>query len=133
MLKSETLKIMDFAKGETKKTVLIRYTITVDFNTPKVYDEDALKLMMAIKTLPDGIYLAQFIYEVADSRLTQLNRQKITIKINGQTYFTLVLDDDLEIFFLLLRLFKNYDSEVEAYEQTVTQGRLLKTLDSYGL
>lgn len=133
MLKSETLKIMDFAKGETKKTVLIRYTITVDFNNPKVYDEDALKLMMAIKTLPDGIYLAQFIYEVADSRLTQLNRQKITIKINGQTYFTLVLDDDLEIFFLLLRLFKNYDSEVEAYEQTVTQGRLLKTLDSYGL
>lgn len=133
MLKSETLKIMDFAKGETKKTVLIRYTITVDFNNPKVYDEDALKLMMAIKTLPDGIYLAQFIYEVADSRLTHLNRQKITIKINGQTYFTLVLDDDLEIFFLLLRLFKNYESEVEAYEQTVTQGMLLKTLDSYGL
>ncbi len=133
MLKSETLKIMDFAKGETKKTVLIRYTITVDFNNPKVYDEDALKLMMAIKTLPDGIHLAQFIYEVADSRLTHLNRQKITIKINGQTYFTLVLDDDLEIFFLLLRLFKNYESEVEAYEQTVTQGMLLKTLDSYGL
>ena len=126
MLKSETLKIIEFAKGEIKKPVLIRYTITVDLNSPKVYDEDALKLIGSVKTLPDNIYLAEFVYEVTDSRLTHLNRQKITIKINEKNYFTLVLDDDLDIFFSLLRLYKNYEAEVEAYEQTITQGMLLK-------
>ena len=119
MLKSETLKIIEFAKGEIKKPVLIRYTITVDLNSPKVYDEDALKLIGSVKTLPDNIYLAEFVYEVTDSRLTHLNRQKITIKINEKNYFTLVLDDDLDIFFSLLRLYKNYEAEVEAYEQTL--------------
>lgn len=133
MLKSETLKIMELAKGEIKKTVLIRYTIMVDLNNPKVYDEDALKLMMTIKTLPDNFNVAKFIYEVADSRLTHLNRQRIIIKINEKNYFTLVLDDDLEIFFSLLRLFKNYETEVEAYEQVVNQGMLLKALKSYDL
>lgn len=131
MLKSETLKIIEFAKGEIKKPVLIRYTITVDLNSPKVYDEDALKLIGSVKTLPDNIYLAEFVYEVTDSRLTHLNRQKITIKINEKNYFTLVLDDDLDIFFSLLRLYKNYESEVEAYEQTITQGMLLKVLETY--
>ena len=133
MLKSETLKIMELAKGEIKKTVLIRYTIMVDLNNPKVYDEDALKLMMTIKTLPDNFNVAKFIYEVADSRLTHLNRQRIIIKINEKNYFMLVLDDDLEIFFSLLRLFKNYETEVEAYEQVVNQGMLLKALKSYDL
>ena len=131
MLKSETLKIIEFAKGEIKKPVLIRYTITVDLNSPKVYDEDALKLIGSVKTLPDNIYLAEFVYEVTDSRLTHLNRQKITIKINEKNYFTLVLDDDLDIFFSLLRLYKNYEAEVEAYEQTITQGMLLKILETY--
>ena len=131
MLKSETLKIIEFAKGEIKKPVLIRYTITVDLNSPKVYDEDALKLIGSVKTLPDNIYLAEFVYEVTDSRLTHLNRQKITIKINEKNYFTLVLDDDLDIFFSLLRLYKNYEAEVEAYEQTITQGMLLKVLETY--
>lgn len=131
MLKSETLKIIEFAKGEIKKPVLIRYTITVDLNSPKVYDEDALKLIGSVKTLPDNIYLAEFVYEVTDSRLTHLNCQKITIKINEKNYFTLVLDDDLDIFFSLLRLYKNYEAEVEAYEQTITQGMLLKVLETY--
>ena len=131
MLKSETLKIIEFAKGEIKNPVLIRYTITVDLNSPKVYDEDALKLIGSVKTLPDNIYLAEFVYEVTDSRLTHLNRQKITIKINEKNYFTLVLDDDLDIFFSLLRLYKNYEAEVEAYEQTITQGMLLKVLETY--
>ena len=131
MLKSETLKIIEFAKGEIKKPVLIRYTITVDLNSPKVYDEDALKLIGSVKTLPDNIYLAEFVYEETDSRLTHLNRQKITIKINEKNYFTLVLDDDLDIFFSLLRLYKNYEAEVEAYEQTITQGMLLKVLETY--
>ncbi|MTN44357.1 hypothetical protein GMB51_04480 [Turicibacter sanguinis] len=131
MLKSETLKIIEFAKGEIKKPVLIRYTLTVDLNSPKVYDEDALKLIGSVKTLPDNIYLAEFVYEVTDSRLTHLNRQKITIKINEKNYFTLVLDDDLDIFFSLLRLYKNYEAEVEAYEQTITQGMLLKVLETY--
>ena len=131
MLKSETLKIIEFDKGEIKKPVLIRYTITVDLNSPKVYDEDALKLIGSVKTLPDNIYLAEFVYEVTDSRLTHLNRQKITIKINEKNYFTLVLDDDLDIFFSLLRLYKNYEAEVEAYEQTITQGMLLKVLETY--
>lgn len=131
MLKSETLKIMEFAKGEIKKPVLIRYTITVDLNSPKVYDEDALKLIGSVKTLPDKISLAEFVYEVTDSRLTHLNRQKITIKINQKSYFTLVLDDDLDIFFSLLRLYKNYETDVEAYEQTVTQGMLLNVLETY--
>ena len=131
MLKSETLKIIEFANGEIKKPVLIRYTITVDLNSPKVYDEDALKLIGSVKTLPDNIYLAEFVYEVTDSRLTHLNRQKITIKINEKNYFTLVLDDDLDIFFSLLRLYKNYEAEVEAYEQTITQGMLLKVLETY--
>ena len=131
MLKSETLKIIEFAKGEIKKPVLIRYTITVDLNSPKVYDEDALKLIGSVKTLPDNIYLAEFVYEVTDSRLTHLIRQKITIKINEKNYFTLVLDDDLDIFFSLLRLYKNYEAEVEAYEQTITQGMLLKVLETY--
>ena len=131
MLNSETLKIIEFAKGEIKKPVLIRYTITVDLNSPKVYDEDALKLIGSVKTLPDNIYLAEFVYEVTDSRLTHLNRQKITIKINEKNYFTLVLDDDLDIFFSLLRLYKNYEAEVEAYEQTITQGMLLKVLETY--
>ena len=131
MLKSETLKIIEFAKGEIKKPVLIRYTITVDLNSPKVYDEDALKLIGSVKTLPDNIYLAEFVYEVTDSRLTHLNRQKITIKINEKNYFTLVLDDDLDIFFSLLRLYKNYEAEVEAYEQTITHGMLLKVLETY--
>ncbi|WP_195218098.1 hypothetical protein [Turicibacter sanguinis] len=131
MLKSETLKIIEFAKGEIKKPVLIRYTITVDLNSSKVYDEDALKLIGSVKTLPDNIYLAEFVYEVTDSRLTHLNRQKITIKINEKNYFTLVLDDDLDIFFSLLRLYKNYEAEVEAYEQTITQGMLLKVLETY--
>ena len=131
MLKSETLKIIEFAKGEIKKPVLIRYTITVDLNSRKVYDEDALKLIGSVKTLPDNIYLAEFVYEVTDSRLTHLNRQKITIKINEKNYFTLVLDDDLDIFFSLLRLYKNYEAEVEAYEQTITQGMLLKVLETY--
>ena len=131
MLKSETLKIIEFAKGEIKKPVLIRYTITVDLNSPKVYDEDALKLIGSVKTLPDNIYLAEFVYEVTDSRLTHLNRQKITIKINEKNYFTLVLDDDLDIFFSLLRLYKNYEAEVEAYEQTITQCMLLKVLETY--
>lgn len=131
MLKSETLKIIEFAKGEIKKPVLIRYAITVDLNSPKVYDEDALKLIGSVKTLPDNIYLAEFVYEVTDSRLTHLNRQKITIKINEKNYFTLVLDDDLDIFFSLLRLYKNYEAEVEAYEQTITQGMLLKVLETY--
>ena len=131
MLKSETLKIIEFAKGEIKKPVLIRYTLTVDLNSPKVYDEDALKLIGSVKTLPDNIYLAEFVYEVTDSRLTHLNRQKITIKINEKNYFTLVLDYDLDIFFSLLRLYKNYEAEVEAYEQTITQGMLLKVLETY--
>ena len=110
---------------------MIRYTLTVDLNSPKVYDEDALKLIGSVKTLPDNIYLAEFVYEVTDSRLTHLNRQKITIKINEKNYFTLVLDDDLDIFFSLLRLYKNYEAEVEAYEQTITQGMLLKVLETY--
>ena len=131
MLKSETIKIIEFAKGEIKKPVLIRYTITVDLTSPKVYDEDARKLIGSVKTLPDNIYLAEFVYEVTDSRLTHLNRQKITIKINEKNYFTLVLDDDLDIFFSLLRLYKNYEAEVEAYEQTITQGMLLKVLETY--
>lgn len=131
MLKSETLKIMEFTKGELKKPVLIRYTITIDLRNPKVYDQDVLKLMGSVKTLPDEIQLAEFIYEVTDSRLTHLNRQKIVIKVNSEIYFTLVLDDDLDIFFSLLRLFKNYEDEVEAYEQTVTQGMLLNALENY--
>lgn len=131
MLKSETLKIMEFAKGELKKPVLIRYSVTVDLNNPKVYDEDALKLMRTVKTLPESLYLAEFIYEVTDSRLTHLDRQKVIIKINQEIYFTLILDDDLDLFFSLLRLFKNYEQEVEAYEQVVTQGMLLNALETY--
>lgn len=133
MLKSETLQIMEFAKGEIKKPVLIRYTIAIDINHPKLYTQESLKLMQSIKALPDEIHLAEFIYEVRDSRLTYLNRQKIMIKINNEKYFTLILDDDLEVFFLVLRLFKNYENEVEAYEQTVTQGMLSNVLQKYNI
>lgn len=133
MLKSETLQIMEFAKGEIKKPVLIRYTIVIDLNRPKLYTQESLKLIQSIKALPDEIRLAEFVYEVTDSRLTNLNRQKIRIKINNETYFTLILDDDLEVFFLVIRLFKNYENEVEAYEQTVTPGMLSKTLQKYNL
>lgn len=130
MLKSETLKIMEFNAGEIKKPVLIRYSVKVEVKNPMLYDEDVLKLINSVKSLPDVYETIEFYYEVADSRLTRLERQRIIIKINSRLYYELVLDDDLELFFCLLRLFKQYETSVEAYEQLVTTGMLLNVIEA---
>jgi len=130
MLKSETLKIMEFNAGEIKKPVLIRYSVKVEVENPMPYDEDVLKLISSVKSLPDVYEKIEFYYEVADSRLTRLDRQRIIIKINSRLYYELILDDDLELFFCLLRLFKQYETSVEAYEQLVTTGMLLNVIEA---
>lgn len=130
MLKSETLKIMEFNAGEIKKPVLIRYSVKVEVKNPMPYDEDVLKLINSVKSLPDVYEKIEFYYEVADSRLTRLERQRIIIKINGILYYELILDDDLELFFCLLRLFKHYETSVESYEQLVTTGMLLNVIEA---
>lgn len=52
MLKTETLNIIEFNNGQLKKPVLIRYTIVINSNESQPYDEDALKLIGFLKSLP---------------------------------------------------------------------------------
>ena len=53
------------------------------------------------------------------------------MKVNGELYSTYVLDDDLDLFFNLLRLFKNYEYYVDGYEQSVSPIRLAQALKTY--
>lgn len=53
MLKTETLNIIEFNNGQLKKPVLIRYTIVINSNESQPYDEDALKLISFLKSLPE--------------------------------------------------------------------------------
>ena len=53
------------------------------------------------------------------------------VKVDENIYSTYVLDDDLDLFFNLLRLFKNYEYDVEGEEQSVNPIRLAVALKNY--
>lgn len=131
MLKTETLNIIEFNNGQFKKPVLIRYTIVIHSNEPKPYDEDALNLISFLKSLPEQFETVELVYQVADAKVTNLVRQKIVVKVDENIYSTYVLDDDLDLFFILLRLFKNYEYDVEGEEQSVNPIRLAVALKNY--
>ena len=131
MLKTETLNIIEFNNGQFKKPVLIRYTIVIHSNEPKPYDEDALNLISFLKSLPEQFETVELVYQVADAKVTNLVRQKIVVKVDENIYSTYVLDDDLDLFFNLLRLFKNYEYDVEGEEQSVNPIRLAVALKNY--
>ncbi len=131
MLKTETLNIIAFNNGQFKKPVLIRYTIVIHSNEPKPYDEDALNLISFLKSLPEQFEAVELVYQVADAKVTNLVRQKIVVKVDENIYSTYVLDDDLDLFFNLLRLFKNYEYDVEGEEQSVNPIRLAVALKNY--
>ena len=131
MLKSETLNIIEFNNGQSKKPVLIRYTIVINSKESQPYDEDALKFISFLKSLPDDFKTVELYYEVADAKVTHLVRQRITVKVNQKLYSTYILEDDLDIFFNLLRLFKNYEYYVEGDEQSVSPSRLEPALKAY--
>ena len=131
MLKTETLNIIEFNNGQFKKPVLIRYTIVIHSNEPKPYDEDALNLISFLKSLPEQFETVELVYQVADAKVTNLVRQKIVVKVDENIYSTYVLDDDLDLFFNLLRLFKNYEYDVEGEEQSVNPIRLSVALNNY--
>ena len=131
MLKTETLIIIEFNNGQFKKPVLIRYTIVIHSNEPKPYDEDALNLISFLKSLPEQFETVELVYQVADAKVTNLVRQKIVVKVDENIYSTYVLDDDLDLFFNLLRLFKNYEYDVEGEEQSVNPIRLAVALKNY--
>ena len=131
MLKTETLNIIEFNNGQLKKPVLIRYTIVINSNESQPYDEDALKLIGFLKSLPEQFETIELYYEVADAKITHLVRKRITVKVNGELYSTYVLDDDLDLFFNLLRLFKNYEYYVDGDEQSVSPIRLAQALKTY--
>ena len=131
MLKTETLNIIEFNNGQFKKPVLIRYTIVIHSNEPKPYDEDALNLISFLKSLPEQFETVELVYQVAHAKVTNLVRQKIVVKVDENIYSTYVLDDDLDLFFNLLRLFKNYEYDVEGEEQSVNPIRLAVALKNY--
>lgn len=131
MLKTEALNIIEFNNGQFKKPVLIRYTIVIHSNEPKPYDEDALNLISFLKSLPEQFEAVELVYQVADAKVTNLVRQKIVVKVDENIYSTYVLDDDLDLFFNLLRLFKNYEYDVEGEEQSVNPIRLAVALKNY--
>lgn len=131
MLKTETLNIIEFNNGQFKKPVLIRYTIVIHSNEPKPYDEDALNLISFLKSLPEQFEVVQLIYQVADAKMTKLVRQKIELKVDGEVYSTYVLEDDLDLFFSLLRLFKNYEYEVQGDEESVNPVNLSQAIQNY--
>ena len=131
MLKTETLKIIEINNGQFKKPVLIRYTIIISSNEPKPYDEDALNLISFLKSLPEQFEVVQLIYQVADAKMTKLVRQKIELKVDGEVYSTYVLEDDLDLFFSLLRLFKNYEYEVQGDEESVNPVNLSQAIQNY--
>ena len=131
MLKTETLNIIEFNNGQFKKPVLIRYTIITRSNEPKPYDEDALNLISFLKSLPEQFEVVQLIYQVADAKMTKLVRQKIELKVDGEVYSTYVLEDDLDLFFSLLRLFKNYEYEVQGDEESVNPVNLSQAIRNY--
>ena len=131
MFKTETLNIIEFNNGQFKKPVLIRYTIVIHSNEPKPYDEDALNLISFLKSLPEQFEAVELVYQVADAKVTNLVRQKIVVKVDENIYSTYVLDDDLDLFFNLLRLFKNYEYDVEGEEQSVNPIRLAVALKNY--
>lgn len=131
MLKSETLNIIEFNNGQSKKPVLIRYTIVINSKESQPYDEDALKFISLLKSLPNEFKTVELYYEVADAKITHLARQRITVKVNQELYSTYILEDDLDIFFNLLRLFKNYEYYVEGYEHSVSPLNLEEALNLY--
>ena len=131
MLKTETLNIIEFNNGQFKKPVLIRYTIVIHSNEPNPYDEDALNLISFLKSLPEQFETVELFYQVADAKVTNLVRQKIVVKVDENIYSTYVLDDDLDLYFNLLRLFKNYEYDVEGEEQSVNPIRLAVALKNY--
>ncbi|MGL4335574.1 MAG: hypothetical protein ACRCST_01685 [Turicibacter sp.] len=133
MLRSEVLKIVEFATEELKKPILMRYTVAIDMKVSMPYDQEALSFIETIKSLPETLQSVELYYEISDVRLTHLNRQMIYIKVDHEPYFTLVMDDDLELFFTFIRLFKNYETHVESYEQIVTHGMLASILNKYEL
>ncbi len=131
MLKSETLNIIEFNNGQMKKPVLIRYTVIINSNEPKPYDEDALRLISFLKSLPEEFEIVELYYEVADAKVTHLVRQRITVKVDHELYSSYILDDDLDLFFNLLRLFKNYEYYVEGDERSVSPQKLAQALTTY--
>ncbi|MDE5977277.1 MAG: hypothetical protein K2G70_02260 [Turicibacter sp.] len=131
MLKTETLNIIEFNNGQQKKPVLIRYTIVIHSNEARPYDEDALRLITFLKSLPEQFEMIELVYEIADAKVTNLIRQRIVLKVDQKLYSTYSLEDDLDLFFNLLRLFKNYESYVEGYEQSVSPVKLSQTLRTY--
>ncbi|HAX72943.1 MAG TPA: hypothetical protein DCY20_05415 [Firmicutes bacterium] len=131
MLRSEVLKLKEFTDEEVRKPVLIRYTVIVDINHKMPYDEEALGFIAAIKSLPDDLQYVELQYGITDTKITHLQRQHIIIKVNHELYYEIRIDDDFELFFLFVRLFNNYESFVESYEQVVTQGVLGKALQKY--
>ena len=131
MLKTETLNIIEFNNGHFKKPVLIRYTIIINSKEPQSYDEDAISLISFLKSLPEEFDTIEFYYNVADSKTTGLVRQKIMIKVNQQFYSCYTLDDDLDLFFNVLSLFKTYEYEVDGFERSISPLKLDEFLATY--
>ena len=99
--------------------------------SPPLFSDDALNLISFLKSLPEQFETVELVYQVADAKVTNLVRQKIVVKVDENIYSTYVLDDDLDLFFNLLRLFKNYEYDVEGEEQSVNPIRLAVALKNY--
>ena len=126
MLKSETLKMKDFNSSEIQKPVLLRYTVAVESNQSKPYDKDVLKLINSIKGIPELFKSVELHYEFVDTRIRPIKRQKILIKLNEKEFYTFSSEKDLDLFFYFMRLFKDYEPEVEVREELVLEERLLQ-------
>ena len=126
MLKTETLRMKDFNNYDVQKPVLLRYTAAVEQNQTRPYDEDVLKLIKSIKGIPDLFKSVELHYEFVDTRIRQLKRQKIIIILNKKEFYTFKSDKDLDLFFYLLRLFKDYEPEVEVSDKSVPKEKLLQ-------
>ncbi len=131
MLKSEVIKLINLDESKMKKLVLMRYVIKVDQACPMPYDEQCLAFIQSIKSLPESFSNVSFYYEMSDRKVTHLQHQQITIYIDGAYYYHFDLDDDLDLFFVVLRLFHYFEAHVEAYEELTTESLLPQVLERY--
>ena len=131
MLKSEVIKLINFDETKLKKLVLMRYTIELNKLTKSLYESQCLTFIQSIKSLPESFEKISFYYKLSDRKLTKLDYQKIIILVDDQPYYELILDDDLDFFFSISRLFHELEPYVESYEELTTEHLLPTVLERY--
>ena len=131
MLKSEVIKVIDSNEIKMKKLVLIRYSIELESTVDVPYKDECLAFIQSIKSLPENFERITFCFELSDRRITKREHQEITLTVDGQPYYDLVLDDDLEFFFLISRFFHQLETYVESFEELTTDELLPETLKKY--